>query len=152
MWFFFFSGVFSLLSFVILISYKYSALPISESLPPRISVAKGFKVYIITFFFLLLLYLAKFIVSGVPFWRERPSLFRENFAMDGLRVTGTDRKEMKLGLTEDKFCFFLDGVWEWFVFKAGISSRSITHRGIQGHFLSEVVFSWDVDPFMSQHL
>ena len=60
----------------------------------------------------------------------------------GLRVTGTDRKEMKFGLTEDKFCFVFDGVWEWFVFKAGISSRSITHRGIQGHFLSEVVFSW----------
>ena len=29
-------------------------------------------------------------------------LFRENFAMDGLRVAGTDTKEMKLGLTEDK--------------------------------------------------
>ena len=36
--------------------------------------------------------------------------FRENFAMDGLRVAGTDRKERKLGLTEDKFCFVFDGV------------------------------------------
>ena len=26
-------------------------------------------------------------------------LFRENFAMDGLRVAGTDKKGMKLGLT-----------------------------------------------------
>ena len=37
-------------------------------------------------------------------------LVGENFAMDGLRVAGTDRKEMKLGLTEDKFCFVFDGV------------------------------------------
>ena len=37
-------------------------------------------------------------------------LSRENFAMDGLRVAGTDRKEMKLGLTEDKFCFVFDEV------------------------------------------
>ena len=44
-------------------------------------------------------------------------LFRENFAMDGLRVAGTDRKGMKLGLTEGKFCFVFNGVWEWFVFK-----------------------------------
>ena len=30
--------------------------------------------------------------------------------MDGLRVAATHRKEMKLGLTEDKFCFVFDGV------------------------------------------
>ena len=30
--------------------------------------------------------------------------------MDGLRFAGTDRKERKLGLTEDKFCFVFDGV------------------------------------------
>ena len=44
-------------------------------------------------------------------------LFRENLVMDGLRVAGTDRKGMELGLTEDKFCFVFDEVWEWFVFK-----------------------------------
>ena len=43
---FFFTGGISLLFFVILISSKYLALPISELLPPRISVAKRFKVYI----------------------------------------------------------------------------------------------------------
>ena len=32
--------------------------------------------------------------------------------MDGLRVAGTDPKEIKLGLTEDKFCFVFDGVLE----------------------------------------
>ena len=37
--------------------------------------------------------------------------------MDGLRVAGTDPKEIKLGLTEDKLCFIFDGVWEWFLFK-----------------------------------
>ena len=37
-------------------------------------------------------------------------LFLENFAMDGLRVAGTDPKEIKLGLTEDKLCFIFDGV------------------------------------------
>ena len=42
-------------------------------------------------------------------------LSRENFVMDGLRVAGTDTKEMKLGLTEDKLCFVFDGVWEPFV-------------------------------------
>ena len=30
--------------------------------------------------------------------------------MDGLRVAGTDRKGMKLGLTEGKFCFVFNGV------------------------------------------
>ena len=30
--------------------------------------------------------------------------------MDGLRVAGTDRKEIKLGLIEDKLCFNFDGV------------------------------------------
>ena len=30
--------------------------------------------------------------------------------MDVLRVAGTDRKEMKEGLIEDKFCFVFDGV------------------------------------------
>ena len=30
--------------------------------------------------------------------------------MDGLRVAGTDRKGMRLGLTEGKFCFVFDGV------------------------------------------
>ena len=44
-------------------------------------------------------------------------LFRENFAVDGLRVAGTDRKEMKLGLTENKFCLVFNGVWEWLLFK-----------------------------------
>lgn len=36
-------------------------------------------------------------------------LFSENFALDGLRVAGTDRKEMKIGLTEANFCFVFDG-------------------------------------------
>ena len=36
-------------------------------------------------------------------------LFGENFAVDGLRVAGTDPKEMKIGLTEAKFCFVFDG-------------------------------------------
>ena len=35
--------------------------------------------------------------------------------MDGLRVAGTDPKEMKSGFIEDKFCFVFDGVWEQFV-------------------------------------
>ena len=30
--------------------------------------------------------------------------------MDGLRVAGTDRKEMKLGLTKDMFCFVFNRV------------------------------------------
>ena len=30
--------------------------------------------------------------------------------MDGLRVAGTDPKEIKLGLTEDKLSFIFDGV------------------------------------------
>ena len=29
--------------------------------------------------------------------------------MDGLRVAGTDPKEIMLGLTEDKLCFVFDG-------------------------------------------
>ena len=33
------------------------------------------------------------------------------------------------------------------LYLTGISSSSITHRGIQGHFSSEVVFWWDVDPY-----
>ena len=32
--------------------------------------------------------------------------------MNVLRVAGTDRKEMKLGLIEDTFRFIFDGVWE----------------------------------------
>ena len=44
---YFFTGGISLLFFVIRVSSKYLTLPISELLPPRISVAKGFKVYIL---------------------------------------------------------------------------------------------------------
>ena len=44
-------------------------------------------------------------------------LFRENFAMDVLRVAGTDRKEMKLGLIEDTFYCIFDGVWQKFELK-----------------------------------
>lgn len=58
-------------------------------------------------------------MSEVLFWRDNvwAFFFRENFAMDVLRVAGTDRKEMKLGLIEDTFYCIFDGVWQKFVLK-----------------------------------
>ena len=74
-------------------------------------------------------------------------LFLENFAMDVLRVAGTDGKEMKLGLIEDTFYFIFDGVWQKFALKLKLAQAQKPTEVFWDIFLSEVVFWWDVDPY-----
>ena len=74
-------------------------------------------------------------------------LLLENFAMDVLRVAGTDGKEMKLGLIEDTFYFIFDGVWQKFALKLKLAQAQKPTEVFWDIFLSEVVFWWDVDPY-----
>ena len=116
-----------------------------ELLSHRIPVSKAFKLKLYTNIFFNYSSLTLPNVLWAELFSDEITcgrlLFRENFAMDGLRVAGTDTKEMKLGLTEDTLMGFENSLW----FKVKISSSSITHRGLQAHFSSEVVFWWDVD-------
>ena len=86
--------------------------PFVELLSYRIPVSKVFRIYLYTN---ICFNYSSFALPNV-LWAEFFSdeitcgrlLLRENFAMDGLRVAGTDPKEMKLGLTEANFCFVFD--------------------------------------------
>ena len=102
---------------------------------------------------LFLIYLAKCIMSGVLFWWD--NLWASSLSWElchgwfKSNWNWSKRNEVRIN-QEDTFCFIFDGVsgWQKFVlFKVKISSSSITHRGIQAHFSSEVVFWWDVDPY-----
>ena len=74
-------------------------------------------------------------------------LFRENFAMDVLRVGWNWSKRNEVRINRRYVLFYLWWGLTEVCIKVKISSNPITHRGIQGHFLSEFVFCWDVDPY-----
>ena len=87
--------------------------PFVALLSYRIPVSKVFKIYLYTN---ICFNYSSFTLPNVlwaEFFTDENTggrlLFGENFAVDGLRVAGTDRKEIKLGITEAKFCFVLDG-------------------------------------------